>query len=117
MEPKIRQKIDAVLEIDLFSAEDKAPSLLAVSSFLFDFNFAYEVSRIVSDPNYEGFHFSPFIYFRNRRPLKPEDRLVVDHLSHHSPLELVTILAAVPSAVASCWGIIQVVERLYNSKL
>jgi len=110
-------QMNPLLEMSILGTEEKETSLLDVASFLYDFNLGYEVSRLVADPKYEGFHFSHFVYYRKGRPLEIADRLIVHRLSHQSPIELITIVAAVPAAVAAAWGIVQIVERVTNFRL
>jgi integrase len=40
------------------------PSLLDVSSFLYDFNLLYEITRLATDPRYSDFRFSNLMYIR-----------------------------------------------------
>jgi len=103
--------------IRLLCAEKEELSLPDVSAFLYDFNLVYEISRIVADPKYEGFQFGRFVWHRNGRGIVSDDRLRVGLLSHHSPFELIALVAAVPAAVAAAWGIVQTAERLSNWRL
>lgn len=51
--------------------EPPEPTLLDVTSFLYDFNLLYEISRLALDPRYEQYRFSRYTYFRKGRPLAP----------------------------------------------
>ena len=66
-----------------------------------DFNLLYEICRLATDPQYGYFHFSNAVCFRNGRPLRDEDRLRVDSLSHKSPLELVTLVWIIGGAAGA----------------
>jgi hypothetical protein len=102
------------IRLDLKADEATTPTLLEVSSFLYDFNLIYELSRLVADPQYEGVRLSRFTLYRNGRPLDDRDRMGVQRVSHQSPLELITIIGLASGAVASMWGIVQVAERIFN---
>jgi hypothetical protein len=112
-----REPISSLLIIRLQGSEGGAPSLLDVSSFLYDFNLLYEISRLATDPNYHDFRFSDFVMYRNGRPLAEYDRLLVAELRKESPLLLVTALAAVPTVVGAVWGVVQIVEKVTNARL
>lgn len=98
-------------------SDEGFPSLLEVSSFLYDFNLLYEVSRLGTDPNYGDFRFSNFVFYRTGRPLRSRDRLHVQALRQESPLLLIAVLAAAPSAVGALWGLVQIVEKVANAPL
>lgn len=104
-------------EIKVIGDEESLPTLLDVSAFLYDFNLGYELSRLATDPKYSHFHFSRYALFRNGRPLRNEDRLRIEKLSHSSPIELNTLLWGAPLAIGAIWGIVQIVERISNWKL
>lgn len=106
-----------VIEFRLLGKEDEAPTLLDVTSFLYDFNLLYEISRLAVDPEYERIQMSRFAYFRKGRPLRDDDRLRVNRLRHESPIELVTGVAAVGGAIGAVWAVVQIVEKLANFKL
>src|SRR5215469_5387279 len=93
------------------------PSLLDVSSFLYDFNLLYEITRLATDPRYDDFRFSNYALFRKGRPLEPRDRLHVEALSERSPLVLVTDLSIVAGAIGALWGVVQIVEKVANASL
>jgi len=101
-------------QISLRGRDDDYPSLLDVSAFLYDFNLAYEFSRLATDPRYSGYTFSRYSWNRLSRPLIAADRLRVAILRHESPLLLIAIVAAVPSAVGAVLGVAQIVEKIAN---
>ncbi len=80
-------------------AEDYPP-LIDVSSFLWDFNQAYEISRVATDQRY-----APFVSSEGPRDprgmIEDEDRLQVVALNENSPLVLLAIVAATPAAVGA----------------
>src|SRR6266478_531695 len=79
----------------LTGSEESFPSLLDVSSFLYDLNLLYEISRLATDPKYRNFSFSNFVFYRRGRPLEGSDRLYVQSLSHGSPIVVVAVVTAV----------------------
>ena len=98
-------------------AEDN-PTLLNISSFLYDFNLLYEITRLALDPKYSEFAFADFVWFRQGRPLEDQDRLRVDRIRLESPLELVAaIILAGNGAIAAVWGVVQIVEKVSNARL
>jgi len=103
------------LELRVEGKEEPFPTLLDVTSFLYDFNLLYEFSRLAIDPRYAGYTFAPeYSWMRNNRPLADADRLHVVELRHQSPIAFIVIVAAVPSAVAAVWGILQTVEKIVD---
>ena len=93
-------------------AEDYPP-LIDVSSFLWDFNQAYEISRVATDQRY-----APFVSSEGPRDprgmIEDEDRLQVVALNENSPLVLLAIVAATPAAVGAIWGLVQIVDKITN---
>ena len=88
------------------------PPLQEVSSFIYDFNLVYEISRIASDPSYQRYKFSRFIWNRNGRRLKDSDRLHVVSLELGSPFLLETAVVLVGGAITAVWGLVQISERI-----
>jgi len=105
------------IELQVLAAETSLPSLLDVSSFLYDLNLGYELSRLAADSRYESFKITPYALYRNGRPLKNRDRFQVEHLSHSSPIELQGLLWGAPLAIGSVWGLVQIVEKISNWRL
>jgi hypothetical protein len=105
------------IEITIRGDEEQYPLLLDVNSFLYDFNLLYEFARIGNDPSYSNYTLSRFSWTRKNRPLSESDQLRVVQLRHESPLLLVVIVAAVPSAVAAIWGMVQTTEKITNWKI
>jgi hypothetical protein len=100
--------------------EEKVPMLLDIYAFLHDFNLLYEISRIATDPNYDYFFLSEIVFSRPDGlfiSMRDEDRLRVEKMTKESPMELVTVLAAVPIAVGAIWGIVQILEKVVNFRL
>lgn len=103
------------LELRVEGKEDPYPTLLDVTSFLYDFNLLYEFSRLAVDPRYADYKFTPeYSWMRNNRPLEDADRLHLVELRHQSPIAFIVIVAAVPSAVAAVWGMLQIVEKVVD---
>jgi hypothetical protein len=92
--------------------EEGHPPLQEVSSFIYDFNLVYEISRLASDPNYQGYKFNRFIWNRDGRRLKDSDRLHLVSLELGSPFLLETAVLLVGGAVAAVWGLVQISERI-----
>jgi len=101
-------------QISLQSEDDGTPSLFDISTFLYDFAMAYEISRLATDPTYEHVEFSRFVLYRNRFRIREQDRMFVWELRSESPFELTLVLAAVPIAIGALWGIVQIVEKITN---
>lgn len=98
--------------------KSKTDTLQETVNFLYDFNVAYEMSRLASDERHSHFSFSPFVWMRNGRPLDRSERLRVVKLKETSPLELVTAIAIISvTALPSIWLLVQIVEKAYNLPL
>ncbi len=101
-----------------FVAEDlrEVPqdSLLDYAQFLVDLNLAYEISRIVHDPAYAGFRFSPSTFSRSGRRLESEDCFRVHRITLNSPLQIEAYLPYVPVVIATIWGFMQIVEKVIS---
>ncbi|MBV9928115.1 MAG: hypothetical protein JOZ96_24060 [Acidobacteria bacterium] len=99
--------------------EEKFPPLNDVYTFLHDVNLIYEISRVATDPNYD-FSLSELVYSREEGlniHMRDEDRLHVESMSKNSPLELSTLVVAVPAAVGAIWGVVQIIEKVVNFRL
>jgi hypothetical protein len=103
--------------IRLTGNEQSLPSLLDVSSFLYDFNLLYEIGRLATDPRYFDFRFSSNLFYRRGRPLDERDRLYVQSLSHGSPIEMVLVVTAVGTVLGGIWAIVQIAEKVANAPL
>ena len=100
--------------------EEKFPLLEDMYTFLHDFNMIYEISRVATDPNYDEFPFPQLIYFGDNGlniKIREEDRLHVESMSKKSPLELITVVAAVPATIGAIWGVVQIIEKVVNFRL
>lgn len=99
----------------------RSPDATEVALFLYDLVSLYEVLRLGTDPGYKSYEFSRFCLYRKGRPLLPADRMLVRTIRLHSPLELITTIAAAGGAAASLataiWSFLQVVEKLYNLRM
>ncbi|MGA2111692.1 MAG: hypothetical protein ABSG98_06025 [Anaerolineales bacterium] len=99
----------------------RTPEVAEVALFLYDFVSLYEILRLGTDPEYKSYRFSRFCLYRKGRPLLPADRMVVRAIRLHSPLEVITTIAAPGGAAASvataAWSVLQVVEKVYNLRL
>ena len=110
-----------MLRLTLKAEPKGSVTLLEMTSFLYDFNLLYEVSRLAVDPKYEAFHFSPAAYYRQGRPLRTSDRLRVRRVVYGSPLEVVAVVEAVGVAAVAVatavWLVVQAVEKIANFRL
>lgn len=94
-------------------AEDtNSPHLGDLASLIYDFNLVYEISRLATDPRYQDYKFSRFVWNRNRRPLKDQDRLLLQSMKLESPLVFTLVVPKIPAAIASIWGLVQITERI-----
>jgi hypothetical protein len=109
--------IGPYFKILLTAGEESFPSLGDVTNFLYDFNVLYEIARLATDSNYADFRFSHFVFYRKGRPLEMRDRLHIQSISLGSPLVIVAVIAAVPSAVGAIWGLVQIADKVTNAGL
>lgn len=90
--------------------EDQYPFLLSVSSLLYDFELAHDLSVLLSYPQYSRYEFSQFFWYRNGRPLSPFHRLRTFSITKNSPLTLEVVVAA----VGGIWLLVQIFEKVAN---
>jgi hypothetical protein len=100
--------------ISLRGNEGDYPSLVEISSFLYDFNLLYEFSRMVVDPEYQGYKFSRYSGYRNAKRVSPDDQLEIESLRVESPIALIAVAVAVPAAAAALWAVVQTIEKIAN---
>jgi hypothetical protein len=105
------------IEITLIGREEETPDLFDVVNFLYDFNVAYEIARLATDPEHQSFRFSHFVFYRNGRPLRKNERLRLAKLEHGSPTKLVGRLTATSLAVGALWGIVQIYCKIEDHPL
>jgi hypothetical protein len=107
------------LAIDIEGKENH-PALQEVSNFIYDVNLVYEISRMATDPRYERYKFSRFIWNRNGRHLRDADRLHVTSLRLGSPFLLETgillVGGAIGGAIGGAWGLLQMAEKIADWK-
>ena len=101
-------------QIKLQAAADDYPPVVDVASFLYDFNFLYELFRLGTDPEYAQYQFSEDTRSRQHRPLIADQQLHVVTLRQESPLMLVAAVAAIPSAIGAILGLLQIIEKIAN---
>ena len=103
----------------LATVSSEFPRLTDVSTFIYDFNRLYEISRLVVDPAYSKFHFdtdAPYSPLGAESPIRDEDRAYCYQLALGS-LELGAVFAASGGALAALWCLIQIIERVTTMKL
>jgi hypothetical protein len=93
------------------------PPLIEVSSFIYDLNFAYELSLLATDPSHGNYVFSEETWYRTHRPIPHEQQLNTLKVQHESPLLLVAAVAALPATIGAIWGLVQIVEKVANFSL
>jgi hypothetical protein len=108
---------EAYFSIRLTAGEAPFPTLVDITNFLYDFNILYEIARLTTDPTYSHFRFSRFVFYRKGRPLELSDRLRIQSISLGSPLLILAVLGAVPTAVGAVWGLVQIADKLTNAPL
>jgi hypothetical protein len=108
---------DPYIRVGMRGNEGAFTTLLEVTSFLYDFNLLYEIDRLAIDPVYESFRFSSNVYYRTGRPLQNSDRLHVESLKLGSPIELTTLIVAVPAAATALWVTLQSASLISNWSL
>lgn len=101
-------------DIHLHGTDDDYPTITEVSTFLYDFNFVYEVFRLGTDPEYRGYEFSDQTWSREHRPISRDDQLHIVTLRHESPLLLIAAATVLPGAIGAVWGLLQIVEKIAN---
>jgi hypothetical protein len=107
----------SVFELRLHTSEESLPGLIDIASFLYDFNLLYEISRLAVDPKYRNFKFSRYVYFRNGRPIDPEDSLYVQKLILESPLDVALWGEVSVEALGALYTLILAIERVANFSL
>jgi len=107
------------LRVVFLGDEAPLPTLTEVSDFIYDLNLLYEYSRLLADPAYDFFEFrkGPYVFNRTARPIRREDKLLLESLSKKSPLELIVLVAGVPGAAGALWVMVQIFEKVYNFRL
>jgi hypothetical protein len=98
----------------------RRPTLLDVSSAIYDFELAYELALILSADRYSDYPFTQafFVVGRNR-PVRRDDQPRVERVGLESPLEVILSLppevlvpgtvAAVSGTVATLYGVLRIV--------
>lgn len=90
--------------------EDQFPYLLSVSSLLYDFELAHDLSVLLSYPQYSRYEFSRFFWYRNGRHLSPFHKLRTFNITKNSPLTIEVVVAA----VGGIWLLVQIFEKVAN---
>jgi hypothetical protein len=90
---------------------------LALSSTIYDFNLLYDWAVLVSVPEYEGYRFSQFFWFRNGRPVRNAHALHVHWIRHESPLGVELIIPLAAAAASVPWVLLQSIQKIQNWRL
>ena len=96
------------------TSADEYPTVEDTSAFLYDINLVYEVSRLATDPEHEGYKFSDASWSSENRPISDDQKLHLIKLRHESPLLLVAAITAAPAAVGALWGLLQIIDKIAN---
>jgi hypothetical protein len=79
------------IELIVQGVEGEEPQFLDVISFLYDWNLLYEIARLATDERYSDVRFTHYLFYRKGRPLRSEDRMRLEFLSHQSPTKFATV--------------------------
>jgi hypothetical protein len=88
--------------------EDQYPFLHAISSLLYDFELAHDLSVLLSYPQYSRYEFSRFFWYRNGRSLSSVHKLRTFSITKNSPLALEVVV----TAIGSVWVLVQIFEKI-----
>lgn len=105
------------LRLKITGNEESFPTLLDVSSFLYDVNLLYEFLRLSLDPSHIDFIFSPDAYTRRGRPLREYEQLHIQSLRVGSPIDFVAVVPVMASAVVAVAGLVAICLKIYNAPL
>lgn len=95
-----------------FSDEEK-PFLLDITSLLYDLELAHDFGVLATEPEYRGYEFNRFFWYRNGRRIKPIHRVRAARIVKQSPLLIEVII---PS-LGALWVLLQIIEKVSNWKL
>ncbi len=95
-----------LLRLSLYGADETLHSMLQFSRFLYEFNLLYEVCRLVTDPRYKEFQFPQYTFHRQKSPLDPHHRLLVDRIRQESPWQIAVSALADPQMIAAAAGLL-----------
>jgi hypothetical protein len=96
--------------VSLRFQEDREPFLLDLSSLLYDFELAHDLSVLLAEQDYSRYRFNRFFWFRNGRPLKTVHRARTARVIKESPL----LLDVVIPSLGAIWILIQVMDKVAN---
>ncbi len=79
--------------MEFFSLElsYKHPSklqLLDISSFFYDFELLHDLTLLTLGDDYKSYKFNRFFWFRNGRPIRNEQKIILSEVQKQSPLKL-----------------------------
>jgi hypothetical protein len=101
--------------ITLRGEEGDYPSLIDVTTFLYDFNLLYEFTRLVVDPEYSDYSITHVASNRNRTRILAKDQLDIESLRIQSPIALVLVVLAKSASVAlTLLTLAKAVEKIWN---
>ena len=105
------------IRLKLVFSEEKQPYLLDISSLLYDFELLHDFSLILFAEDYSKYRFSPFFWYRNRRPIKASHKVRAVKIVKESPFTIVIEIAAIAALSGALWGLIQAAEKVRNWRL
>jgi hypothetical protein len=100
---------------------EQKPYLSDISNLLYDFELSYNLSLILTAPEYANYPLSYHFFFRNRPKLKDEYRLKVSKITKESPIVIVLTIvggAALATVVLKALDVLMdVLEKALTMRL
>jgi hypothetical protein len=95
-----------------FSEEEK-PFLLDITSLLYDLELAHDFGVLATEPEYRGYKFNRFFWYRHGRRIRSMHRVRAARIIKQSPL----LLEIVIPSLGALWVLLQIIEKVSNWKL
>ncbi len=105
------------LVFSIVARAPRDPALGDIGLFLYDLSTLYDLLRLALDPRYDHFRFGKYPLYRGRRPLEPEDQLIVDRVEQGSILGLQAHTGVQGQAAAVARMMTGAVESIYGLSL
>ena len=91
----------------------KSPSyVVRANQLLLRLNLAYEIGRLATESRYADFKFTGALYYRKGRPLRRQDRLLVERVRRGSPFEVLLVIGTVVGAGGGIFALAKALEKL-----
>lgn len=98
---------DRPVILSLHFSEERRPSLLSISSIIYDIGLVHDFAALVTSEKYSNFKFTRYFWYRGGRKLRPEHAAKAIRIEKHSPL-----LVEIGTTVAIVWGVIQILDKV-----